>query len=155
MIIKEMIFISCLILSLAGFSASFDRSAVEKENRYVPAIYPYSESDLKFTPVNVEYEPNRFVAKTKYGTYYGAAANPWFLKLLPQKNKDTFPLSKAEVQSKPQGISEQQARQALQLYNDQNYAGTKSRLRDFSAIFSAKQNLACFSYGFHEDCLLL
>ena len=54
------------------------------------------------------------MAHTKYGTYYGAAANPWFLNLLPRKNQDVFPLSKSAVQSKPAGITVYNARRAYQ-----------------------------------------
>ena len=92
---------------------SFDRSAVETEIRYSPSG-EYYRGDVEKTPpaVKVEYEADQFIARTKFGTYYGAAANPWFLKLLPRKNQDVFPLSKTEVQAKPEGISLNEARRA-------------------------------------------
>lgn len=114
-------FFACLCL--LQLAASFDRSAVENEVRY---SLGYNRGDVEYRPsssaVNSEtvsvygYNPQqqtqrqRFLAKTSYGTYYGAAANPWFLATLPQKNREDFPQTKAEVQSKPQGISVYNAR---------------------------------------------
>ena len=108
-------------LCLLQLAASFDRSAVENEVRY---SLGYNRGDVEYRPAsgNSEtvsvygYNPpqqpqqQRFLAKTSYGTYYGAAANPWFLATLPQKNRQDFPQTKAEVQSKPQGISVYNAR---------------------------------------------
>ena len=114
---KEMIqFViwSCLLQSLPVLYG-FDRSAVEKENRYAPALSLfYQDQKPAASEDKVLYEPDQLLAHTKFGTYYGAAANPWFLNLLPQKNRPAFPMSKAEVQGKPQGISVYEARRAYQ-----------------------------------------
>ena len=97
------IFALCLI----HLTVSFDRSAVENEIRY---NFGY-RGDVEYQQPTNTFKPN-FLAKTTYGTYYGAAANPWFLATLPQKNRQDFPQTKAEVQSKPQGISVKNARLA-------------------------------------------
>ena len=94
-------------LCLLQLTASFDRSAVENQVRYSLGY----RGDVEFQPPAAKFKPN-FLAQTTYGTYYGAAANPWFLATLPRKNNPDFPQTKAEVQSKPHGISVQNARLA-------------------------------------------
>ena len=111
-------FFACLCL--LQLAASFDRSAVENEVRY---SLGYNRGHVEYRPTasnsetvsvygysSPQQQQQKFLAKTSYGTYYGAAANPWFLATLPQKNRQDFPQTKAEVQSKPQGISVYNAR---------------------------------------------
>ena len=86
----------------------FDRSAVENELRN--PFYSIFNQPLQRS---FEFRPYQYLARTHYGTYYGAAVNPYFLQFLPQKNLDVFPLSKVEIQSKPGGITDYQARKAL------------------------------------------
>lgn len=134
--IKEMIACSCLLLPLfLHNSLTFDRSGVELQHRF----YSYSEPEPE-----PNFKHDQFLAKTKFGTYYGAAANPWFLRLLPKKNKEVFPLSKAEVQGKPAGISVYDARKALNgptLYQD----GAKGCVI-FSKIVAVFKKLGCVNY---------
>ena len=105
-------------LSLLSLAASFDRTAVENPVKDtlgyrgdVEYRHPASTQPVSFYGLTeAEAKPRKFLAKTPFGTYYGAAANPWFLATLPQKNRDNFPQTKAQVQSIPQGISVYNAR---------------------------------------------
>ena len=94
----------------------FDRSSVENEGLRNPFYSTLFHTHLVQQPRNayVYKQPTNFLTKTRFGTYWGAAANPLFIQLLPRVNSEVFPLSKHEIQSKPVGISQFDARKALQ-----------------------------------------
>ena len=103
------LFITLVVVAAASDTEhpGFDRSAVENEMKN-----PFYS--IFYKPIQPKIEVKRqFLAKTQFGTYYGAAANPFFLAMLPQKNRNVFPLSKNEIQSKPGGISDYEAKKAL------------------------------------------
>jgi hypothetical protein len=116
-----LITVVCLLKSgCCGINESpgFDRSAVESQVQetgfYRGNVEGTGEPEDKISD---------FTAQTAYGTYYGAAANPWFLKILPQKVKDVFPLSRAAVEGRPEGISVYSARQSLLESEKKSYQG--------------------------------
>ena len=94
----------------------FDRSSVENEGLRNPFYSTLFHTHLVQQPRHayVYKRPTNFLTKTRFGTYWGAAANPLFIQLLPRVNSEVFPLSKYEIQSKPGGISQFDARKALQ-----------------------------------------
>ena len=51
----------------------------------ITAVYFFQGDAIESRDIpQAEFERGKFLAHTKYGTYYGAAANPWFLRLLPR-----------------------------------------------------------------------
>ena len=70
---------------------------------------------------------------TDYGRYYGGAVNPFYVALSPQR---LTKMTKAEVQGKPQGISDYSARLAYKKATSSPAATSYSagmRLRDIDA----------------------